>query len=121
MPNTTAYCSQVTAGIDDYTYLTRSSTEDPHLRADNWSGARGHGPCLLVGHMVSLLGRFIALRPPGIGATPRGSDTAAMAVQVPCGAQCNATDAGVDLQQTQKCPSRWRMQQEPLSGRASCD
>ena len=78
----TTICSQVTAGIDDSTYLTRSSTEDPHLRADNWSGKRGHGPCLLVGHMVSLLGRFIALRPPGIGATPRGSDTTAMAIQV---------------------------------------
>ena len=75
---------QVTAGIDDSTYLVKSSTEDPHFRGDLQSGKRGHGDCLLVGHQVDLKGKFIALRPPSIACTPRGSDTTIMALQVSC-------------------------------------
>ena len=72
----------MTATIDDGTYLTKDGTEDPHLRADYFSGARGKGNCLIVGHQVDLKGKFIALRPPNIAATPRGSDTTTMALQV---------------------------------------
>ena len=72
----------MTAIIDDATYLTKDGTEDPHLRADYYSGKRGKGNCLIVGHQVDLKGRFLALRPPNIAATPRGSDTITMALQV---------------------------------------
>ena len=37
---------------------------------------------MIVGHQVDLKGRFLALRPPNIAATPRGSDTITMALQV---------------------------------------
>ena len=75
---------QVTAGIDDGTYLTRSSTEDTHNRADNYSGKRGKNNCLIVSHHVSLNGTFMAVKAPNIAATPRGSDTTTMALQVGC-------------------------------------
>ena len=77
-------CLQVTAGIDDGTYLTRSSTEDTHNRADNYSGKRGKNNCLIVSHHVSLNGTFMAVKAPNIAATPRGSDTTTMALQVGC-------------------------------------
>ena len=77
-------CLQVTAGIDDGTYLTKSSTEDTHNRADNYSGKRGKGNCLIVSHHVSLNGTFMAVKAPNIAATPRGSDTTTMALQVGC-------------------------------------
>ena len=73
---------QVTAVIDDSTYLTKDGTDDPHLCSDYYSGSRGRGNCLIVGHQVDLKGKFIALRPPNIAATPRGSDTTTMALQV---------------------------------------
>ena len=72
----------MTAIIDDSTYLTKDGTDDPHLRADYYSGSRRKGNCLIVRHQVDLKGKFIALRPPNIAATPRGSDTMTMALQV---------------------------------------
>ena len=72
----------MTAIIVDSTYLTKDGTDDPHLRADYYSGSHRKGNCLIVGHQVDLKGKFIALRPPNIAATPRGSDTTTMALQV---------------------------------------
>ena len=73
---------QVTAGIEDSTYMGKDGSEDAHWRADLHSGKRGHGNCLLVAHQVDLKGKFIAIRPPSISTTPRGSDTSIMALQV---------------------------------------
>ena len=48
---------------DDTTYIKAFGSADPGWQSNMYSGARGHGHCLLVGHLVDPLGRIIAVRP----------------------------------------------------------
>ena len=48
---------------DDTTYIKAFGSADPGWQSNMYSGARGHGHCLLVGHLVDPLGRVIAVRP----------------------------------------------------------
>ena len=48
---------------DDTTYLKAFGSSDPSWSSTMYSGKRGHGQCMLVGHLVDPLGRVIAVRP----------------------------------------------------------
>ena len=54
---------QVCPLSDDTTYIKAYGSADPSWQGAFYSGKRGHGHCLLVGHLVDPLGRVIAVRP----------------------------------------------------------
>ena len=58
--------AQVCPLSDDTTYIKAFGSADAAVQNTNYSGKRGHGHCLLVGHLVDPLGRVIAVRPGGL-------------------------------------------------------
>ena len=59
------FCHQVCPLSDDTTYIKAFSSNDPAWSNSHYSGKRGHGQCLLVGHLVDPMGRVVAVRPGG--------------------------------------------------------
>ena len=59
------FSRQVCPLSDDTTYIKAFSSNDPAMSNSHYSGKRGHGQCLLVGHLVDPMGRVVAVRPGG--------------------------------------------------------
>jgi hypothetical protein len=47
---------------EDTTYIKASSSNDPMVQQELYSGGRGHGHCMLVGHCTDVMGRILAVR-----------------------------------------------------------